>query len=147
MPPILCDSSDANVTVGDFSLNEADIAIDPKLGRVPMRAGRLVPMPIGYGDMRRRTTPNSLMSSRISPLNWTGSGMSEVVRALRVERLRVSQAKSISASRCAGTEQSPESRSLFWQCATSWAASCRAQASLTSPGVRVCELAPTRLAI
>ena len=72
MPPILCDSSEANVTVGDFSLNEADIAIDPKLGRVPMRAGRLVPMPIGYGDMRRRTTPNSLMSSRISPLNWTG---------------------------------------------------------------------------
>src|SRR5439155_18075012 len=42
---------------------------------------RAVPMPMGYGNMRRRTTPNSLISSRISPLNWLGSGMSLVVRA------------------------------------------------------------------
>ena len=40
MPPILCDSSEANVTVGDFSPKAADIAIDPNAGRVPILAGR-----------------------------------------------------------------------------------------------------------
>src|SRR5947208_2130068 len=81
MPPILWDSREANDTVGDFSVKAADMAIEPKLGRVPIRAGRAVPIPMGYGNMRRRTTPNSLISSRISPLNWLGSGMSLVVRA------------------------------------------------------------------
>ena len=47
MPPILCDSSEAKVSVGDFSVNVADIAIEPNVGRVPIRAGRAVPMPIG----------------------------------------------------------------------------------------------------
>ena len=49
-----------------------------------MRAGREVPMPMGYGDIRRRTTPKSLMSSRIWPPYSVGSGMSLVLRAVLV---------------------------------------------------------------
>src|SRR5262245_18334178 len=100
MPPILCDSSEANGTVGDFSVNAADIAIDPKAGLVPIRTGRLVPIPIGYGDIFRRTTPNSEISSRISPPYSVGNGISLVLSAVRVVRLSVLQAKSINASRC-----------------------------------------------
>src|SRR5213595_1857057 len=33
-PPILCDSSEANVTVGDFSPKAADIATEPNAARV-----------------------------------------------------------------------------------------------------------------
>jgi hypothetical protein len=47
IPPILCDSSEAKLMVGDFSGIRADIAIEPKAGRVPIRAGLAVPMPIG----------------------------------------------------------------------------------------------------
>ena len=65
--------------VGDFSTKAADMAMEPKAGRVPMRAGREVPMPMGYGCMRRRTMPKSEISSRNWPVNSVGSGMSVVV--------------------------------------------------------------------
>ena len=47
MPPILRDSSEAKERVGDFSGRAADMAMEPKDGRVPIRAGREVPMPMG----------------------------------------------------------------------------------------------------
>src|ERR1041385_7541337 len=84
MPPILCDSNEAKLRVGDFSENGADMAMEPKAGRVPMRAGRDIPMPMGYGDIWRRTTPNSEINSRIWPLYWEGNGMSDVFNAVLV---------------------------------------------------------------
>jgi hypothetical protein len=47
MPPILCDSNEAKVMLGETSPNAADMAIEPNAGRVPIRAGRAMPMPIG----------------------------------------------------------------------------------------------------
>jgi hypothetical protein len=98
-PPILCDSSDANDSVGDFSTNAPDIAIDPNVGRAPIRAGRAVPSPIGYGIILRRATPNWEMSSRNSPLYCTGNGTSVVVSAVRVLMPRTSRANVVNASR------------------------------------------------
>ena len=88
------------------------------------------------GAMQRRTTPNSEISSRISPPNCTGRLISVMVNAVRVDRFKVSRAKVTSASRCAGTEHSASSLSLRSQCAMNALAMCRAQASLTWPALR-----------
>ena len=101
-----------------------------------MRAGRAVPMPIGYADMRRRTTPKSEMSSRISPPYSVGNGMSLVLSAVRVEMLSVPRANWISASRWLLSEQRASSLPLLSQCTTNWAARWRAHSSLTRPGRR-----------
>src|SRR5580765_6911186 len=122
MPPTLWDSRAAKVTVGDFSTKGADMAMEPKAKRVPMRAGRETPMPMGYGAIWRRTTPNSEMSSRIWPVNWVGRGMSLVVRADLVEMARVLQATVARASRWAAWEQRASSLLLRAQWAMNWAA-------------------------
>src|SRR3954471_18553073 len=85
----------------------ADMAIEPNAGRVPMRGEREVPMPIGYGVIWRRATPNWEMSSRSSPVYSVGSGISLVVRAALVETPSSLRAKSRRAPRCSGMEERP----------------------------------------
>ena len=86
--------------------------------------------------MRRRTTPNSLMSSPSSPLYSLGSGMSLVVRAVLVVMPKDWRAKLTSASRWADWEARASSAPLRAQCWMKVAAMRRAQSSETQPGDR-----------
>src|SRR5438094_1646592 len=81
--------------------------------------------------MRRRTTPNSLMSSRSSPLYSLGRGMSLVVRADLVVTPRDWRAKLTSASRWADWEARASRVPLRAQGVVKVAAVGRAQSSLT----------------
>jgi hypothetical protein len=83
--------------------------------------------------MTRRTTPNSLMSSRSSPLYSLGKGMSLVPRAVLVEMPRDSRAKLTRASRWADWEARASSVPLRAQWWMKVAAMRRAQSSETQP--------------
>jgi len=54
----------------------------PECSRVPIRAGRAVPSPIGYGIMLRRATPIGDELAQFAAY-CTGNGTSPVVSELR----------------------------------------------------------------